>query len=97
MSHTTDNEKPESRADEKGLRSDAAEAKRLAARRRFLLGGATAIPVIVTLSQKQAWAASSQVCQSANLGYGAGFTEKDYIRARTEGIASSLYCRPERS
>lgn len=97
MSHSMDNDKPDNRAAMEGVAVEAAEAKRAAARRRFLLGGATALPVIITLGQKQAWAASAQVCQSANLGYGAGFTEEDYVRARVEGIQSSLFCRPRRT
>jgi len=70
------------------------EDKRVAARRRFLLGGAAALPVIVTLGQKQAWAASSQVCASAGLGFGDGFTNEDYNKVKN-GLTTSLYCRPE--
>ena len=33
---------------------DSAEAKRLEARRRFLLGGATAIPILVTVNRAKA-------------------------------------------
>ena len=46
-------------------RSDAAEEKRLTARRKFLLGGASALPVIVTLGRaRQARAFSAGVCAS---------------------------------
>ena len=41
---------------------DAAEAKRLEARRRFLLGGATAAPILVTVNRAKAIGFS--VCQS---------------------------------
>jgi hypothetical protein len=74
--------------------SDSAEAKRLAARRRFLLGGAAAVPVIVTLGQKDAWAASAAVCQSMGLNAGDGFTAEDYSKAARKELATSLYCRP---
>ena len=67
--------------------AESAETKRLAARRRFLLGGAAAVPVIVTLGQKQAWAASAAVCQSAGLAQGQGFIGGDEV-------TTSLYCRP---
>ncbi|MCG8360138.1 MAG: hypothetical protein MI920_31620 [Kiloniellales bacterium] len=39
----------------------AAEAKRLAARRRFLLGGAAAVPLVVTASYSTAFAGSNKV------------------------------------
>ena len=45
------------------------EAKRLAARRRFLLGGAAAVPLIVTLGQREAWAASTAVCRSLGMRF----------------------------
>ena len=70
-----------------GESSTTAEANRLAARRRFLLGGAGALPIIVTLGGKQAFAASLQVCQSAGLGMGDGFTKNDQFTV-------SMYCRP---
>ncbi len=41
---------------------DSAEAKRLEARRRFLLGGATAAPIVVTVNRAKAIGFS--VCQS---------------------------------
>ena len=66
----------------------AAEKQRQAARRRFLMGGAAALPVIVTLGQRQAFAASAQVCQSAGIGKGEGFT-------KTDQLTPSLFCRPE--
>lgn len=73
---------------------ESAEAKRLAARRRFLLGGAAAVPVIVTLGQKQAWAASAAVCQSMNLTFRDGFSDRDkYLEAKGQ-LAASVYCRP---
>lgn len=77
-------------------RPDAYEAKRLAARRRFLLGGAAALPIVATLGQKEAWAASRAVCQSRSLGYGDGFTQQDYQRLSNQqsGIQTSLFCRP---
>lgn len=77
---------PIERGHAEGALSGTAEAKRLAARRRFLLGGAGALPVIVTLGQKQAFAASLHVCQSAGLEMGEGFTANDQVTA-------SLYCR----
>ena len=72
---------------------ESAETKRLAARRRFLLGGAAAVPAIVTLGQKQAWAASAAVCQSMGLGFGDGFSHKDYYRAVKKELAASVFCR----
>ncbi|MFQ5774660.1 MAG: hypothetical protein ACE5GS_09095 [Kiloniellaceae bacterium] len=78
-----------------GGTSNSAEVKRLAARRRFLLGGATALPVIVTLGQKQALAASAQVCASANFGFGAGFTAEDLNQGQQGQLAASVFCRPE--
>ena len=64
-----------------------AEAKRLAARRRFLIGGASALPLIVTLGTKEAWAASMAVCHSM------GINEpiKNY---NSDGLTASLYCDP---
>ena len=44
--------------------ADAAERKRLAARRNFLLGGAAAAPVIMTFGPRQAHAAGRSVCAS---------------------------------
>ena len=45
-------------------RQDLSESKRLAARRRFLLGGAAAVPAIVTIGQREAYAASMLLCLS---------------------------------
>lgn len=82
-----------------------AEAKRLSARRRFLLGGAAALPAIVTLGQKEAWAASAAVCQSLNMSYDKRYVWKrlkeqygDDSRnwPRRTGLAASLYCDPGR-
>ena len=43
----------------------SAEAKRLEARRRYLIGGASALPLMVTIGRsRQAFAASENVCQS---------------------------------
>lgn len=78
---------PNSPGHAQGETSTKAEANRLAARRRFLLGGAGALPIIVTLGGKQAFAASLQVCQSAGLGMGDGFTKNDQFTV-------SMYCRP---
>jgi hypothetical protein len=84
----------------------AVEAKRLAARRRFLLGGASALPLIVTLGTKEAWAASAGVCQSLSMGYDKKYVKtqfktqygdpKDYDRDERRGLAVSLYCDPRR-
>jgi hypothetical protein len=65
----------------------AVEAKRLAARRRFLLGGASALPLIATLGTKEAWAASAAVCQSLNMSYDSKYAEAG-------GFSASLYCDP---
>ena len=82
---------------------DSAEAKRLAARRRFLLGGAAALPLIVTLGQKEAWAASAAVCDSVDMSY-----DKRYVKRQAKNQygsnwreyrsewESSLYCDPDR-
>ena len=44
---------------------DVAEAKRLEARRRYLVGGASALPLIVTIGwSRRAFAASENVCAS---------------------------------
>ncbi len=48
-------------------RQDLSESKRLAARRRFLLGGAAMVPVIVTIGQREAHAASMLLCLSLDL------------------------------
>jgi len=85
----------ESNSDTSARLTQEAEAKRVAARRRFLLGGAAALPLIVTLGQKQAWAASVQVCSSLGLGYGEGFNEEDAKNAQTGTLAGSIFCRPE--
>ena len=45
-------------------RAEFVERKRREARRRFLIGGAAALPVIITMGQKQALAASAAVCAS---------------------------------
>ncbi len=75
------------------MEHDSAEAKRLAARRRFLLGGAAALPLIVTLGQKEAWAASVAVCQSLDMSY-----DKKYVKNELKdgGWKTSLYCDPGR-
>ena len=70
-----------------GETSTKAEANRLAARRRFLLGGAAALPIIVTLGGKQAFAASIRVCASAGMYPGQGFSKTDHF-------SISMYCRP---
>ncbi len=44
--------------------AETVERKRREARRRFLIGGAAALPVIITMGQKQALAASAAVCAS---------------------------------
>ena len=72
----------------------AAEAKRVAARRRFLLGGATALPLIVTLGQREAWAASAAVCASLGLDYDAAYVEAEKLKG---GLEASLYCNPNSS
>ena len=83
---------PES-TDKPDLRRTA-EEKRMAARRRFLKGGAAALPVIVTLGQTQAWAASSQVCASMGVTeFGVGLTEEEKALVQA-GLMDSLYCRP---
>ena len=43
---------------------DPAERKRLAARRRLLVGGAAAVPVVLTFGPRQAHAATASVCIS---------------------------------
>ena len=43
---------------------DSAERKRLAARRRFLVGGAAAVPLILTFGHREAHAAGMSVCMS---------------------------------
>ena len=43
---------------------ETAERKRLAARRRFLVGGAAAVPVVLTFGHRQAHAAGMSVCVS---------------------------------
>ena len=83
---------------------EAAEAKRLAARRRFLLGGAAALPLIVTLGSKEAWAASAALCQSLNLEYDKIYVRqqfkkqygdyKNYSKEERRALAASLYCDP---
>lgn len=77
-------------------RPDVHETKRLAARRRFLMGGAAALPIVATLGQKEAWAASREVCQSRGLRYGDGFTQQDYqsLSDQQSGVQTSLFCRP---
>ena len=85
----------------------AAEAKRMAARRRFLLGGATALPLIVTLGQREAWAASAAVCQSLGLGFDRGYAEAhhgplseddlDDLNDDDDGFKISAYCDPNNS
>ena len=78
----------------------SAEAKRRAARRRFLLGGATALPMIVTLGQREAWAASAAVCQSLGLEFDRSYAEKhhgklpDDFNDDGKGFKISAYCDP---
>lgn len=70
--------------------ADAHETERLAARRRFLVGGAAALPMVVTLGQKEAWAASGAVCRSQGVyNYGANFTNAD----NQAGFRASMFCR----
>ena len=82
----------------------AADAKRKAARRRFLLGGATALPLIVTLGQREAWAASAAVCQSLGMSFDRKYARKQ-IRKRLDdddpyddddGFKFSAYCDPDK-
>ncbi len=75
------------------------EAKRLAARRRFLLGGATALPLIVTLGQREAWAASQAVCQSMGLAYDKKYAQDDMVAKskaglKPGGLSVSAFCNP---
>ena len=79
-----------------------AEDKRIAARRRFLLGGATALPLIVTLGQREAWAASAAVCQSLGLGFDQTYAERYHGPLPDgedpldddDGFKVSAYCDP---
>ena len=78
-----------------------AEDKRVAARRRFLLGGATALPLIVTLGQREAWAASAAVCQSLGLGFDKTYAELHHgplpgNDPHKDGFAVSAYCDPNK-
>lgn len=68
--------------------ADIYEAKRLAARRRFLLGGAAALPLVVTLGQKEAWAASAAVCRSRGV-----FTRDLTYQDPQKGFQVSMFCR----
>ncbi len=43
---------------------DVAEAKRLDARKRLLIGGVAALPLIVTVGRRQAYAFGASVCAS---------------------------------
>ena len=52
----------------------SAEAKRLGARRRFLMGGAI-VPIIVTVGRRQAHAISEAVCDSLEAQFGDDFTK----------------------
>ncbi len=70
------------------------EAKRVAARRRFLLGGATALPLIVTLGQREAWAASSSVCNSLGVRFDWKYAKKKAQQGG--GYQVSAYCDPNR-
>jgi len=79
------------------------EAKRLAARRKFLLGGASALPLIATLGTKEAWAASAAVCQSLNMSYDTEYVwresetnhdDDDGNWRKRRGFSASLYCDP---
>ena len=75
-----------------GAPAETSEDRRLAARRRFLKGGAAALPVLVTLGHKEAFAASMQVCMSANVGQGFGLTAEEQ-QTYNQGINTSLFCR----
>lgn len=75
-----------------GAPPKTAEDRRLAARRRFLQGGAAALPVLVTLGHKEALAASIQVCMSANVGRGVGLTDLE-LKALDGGVETSIFCR----
>lgn len=97
----TNGSEPSNRVAGRGVPAEAAaaEAKRLAARRRFLLGGATALPLIVTLGQREAWAASSAVCQSLGMTYDKKYQQRDYVSKlrsgqKPGGLAISAYCDP---
>ena len=72
-----------------------AEDRRQAARRRFLMGGAAALPMIVTLGQKEAFAASAGVCMSAGMAFADGFRKRDYMKYAEGKLPDSIYCRPE--
>jgi len=97
----TNGSEPGNRDAGRGVPAEAAtaEAKRLAARRRFLLGGATALPLIVTLGQREAWAASAALCQSLGLPYDKTYQQQDYVSKvqsgkNPGGFAVSAYCNP---
>ena len=99
------NEKPELLGSDAGSGVEAsessAEAKRTAARRRFLLGGAAALPMIVTLGQREAWAASASVCQSMGMKFDWKYAKRNKDKQTTfgqqaGGFQVSAYCDPNR-
>lgn len=99
------NEKPELLGSDAGSGVEAsessAEAKRIAARRRFLLGGATALPMIVTLGQREAWAASASVCQSMGMRFDWKYAKRQLEKNSkdgqyAQGFQVSAYCDPNR-
>lgn len=61
--------------------AEAGERRRIEARRRFLIGGAATLPIIITMGQKQALAASAAACASAGI-----FTDQD------EDPLNSFFC-----
>jgi hypothetical protein len=68
-------------------RQDLSESKRLAARRRFLLGGAALVPAIVTIGQREAHAASMLQCLSID--------PSALPKEEWTGEADSYYCKAE--
>ncbi|MDX1402811.1 MAG: hypothetical protein R3245_12880 [Kiloniellales bacterium] len=77
----------------------AREAKRLAARRRVLLGVAATAPMIVTFGRREALALDDYVCQSLgdvviDLPGGAG-TETCTCKFVGQGMDSANECKPE--
>ncbi len=99
------NEKSELLGSDAGSEVEASEssaaAKRIAARRRFLLGGAAALPMIVTLGQREAWAASASVCQSMGMRFDWKYAKRNYDKKANDGqhaggFQVSAYCDPNR-
>ncbi len=71
---------------------NSAEAKRLQARRRFLLGGAAALPVILHVT---AIAADEHVPPPVDVIGGTGFcSQLGGIKARFDGSATAFICAP---